>query len=62
MQRLFIMPLVLMAICGSVFAASADFPINSKTWGNVSQSLKVINVCDLTESDLNEIMLGNLHK
>lgn len=59
MKRLFIMPLALMAICGSVFAASADFPINSKTWENVSQSLKVINVCDLTDSDLNEIMQGN---
>lgn len=59
MKRLVIMPLALMAICGSVFAASADFPINSKTWENVSQNLKVINVCDLTDSDLKEIMLGN---
>lgn len=59
MKRLVIMPLALMAICGSVFAVSADFAINSKTWENVSQNLKVINVCDLTDSDLKEILLGN---
>lgn len=59
MKKLVIVPLALMAICGSVFAASADFPINSKTWKSVSQNIKVINICDLTDSDLNEIMLGN---
>lgn len=59
MKKLLIVPLALMAICGSVFAASADFPINSKTWETVSQNIKVINICDLTDSDLNEIMLGN---
>lgn len=59
MKKLVIVPLALMAICGSVFAASADFPINSKTWKTVSQNIKVINICDLTDSDLNEIMLGN---
>lgn len=59
MKKLMIMPLALMAICGTVFAASADFPINSKTWETVSQNIKVINICDLTDSDLNEIMLGN---
>lgn len=59
MKKLVIVPLALMVICGSVFAASADFPINSKTWETVSQNIKVINTCDLTDSDLNEIMLGN---
>lgn len=59
MKKLVIVPLALMAICGSVFAASADFPINSKTWETVSQNIKVINICDLTDNDLNEIMLGN---
>lgn len=59
MKKLMIMPLVLIAICGSVFAASADFPINSKTWETASQNVKIIKICDLTESDLNEIMLGN---
>lgn len=59
MKKLVIVPLALMAICGSVFAAAADFPINSKTWETVSQNIKVINICDLTDNDLNEIMLGN---
>lgn len=59
MKKLAIVPLALMAICGSVVAASADFSINSKTWEPVSQNIKVINICDLIDSDLNEIMLGN---
>lgn len=59
MKKLVIVPLALMAICGSVFAASADFPINSKTWETVSQNIKVINICDLTDSDLNEFIFGN---
>lgn len=59
MKKLVVMTLALTAICGSVCAASADFPINSKPWETMSQNLKVINVCDLTDSDLNEIMLGN---
>jgi hypothetical protein len=59
MKKLAIMSLALMAACGSVFAASADFPINSKTWETLSQNLKVINVCNLTDNDLNEIMLGH---
>jgi hypothetical protein len=58
MKKLAIMSLALMATCGSVFAAPADFPINSKTWETLSQNLKVINVCNLTDNDLNEIMLG----
>lgn len=60
MKKLVLVPLALMVVCGSVFAASADFPTNSKTWETVSQNIKVINICDLTDSDLNEIMLGNL--
>ena len=59
MKKLAIMSLALMATCGSVFAASADFPINSKTWETLSQNLKVINVCNLADNDLNEIMLGH---
>lgn len=61
MRRRAIMPLALMTICGSVFAASADFSINSKTWEYVSENLKVINVCDLTNSDLNKIMMIGNH-
>lgn len=54
-----IMSLALMVACGSAFAASADIPINSMRWQAPSQNLKVINVCSLTDNDLNEIMLGN---
>lgn len=59
MKKLIIIPLAFMITCVSFFKASADFPFNSKTWKNVSQSLEVINVCDLNTQDLNEIMLGN---
>lgn len=59
MNKLVLVPLALLAICGSVFAASADFPIQSKTWETDFQNVKVINICDLTDSDLNEILLGN---
>jgi hypothetical protein len=58
MKKLAIMSLALMATCGSAFAASADFSINSKIWEPLSQNLKVINVCNLKDNDLNEIMLG----
>jgi hypothetical protein len=59
MKRLATLSLVLMVLCASAFAALADFPINVKRWENLSQSLKVINICDLTGNDLNEIMLGH---
>lgn len=59
MKKLAIMSLALMATCGSVFAASADSPINSKTWETLAQNLKIINVCNLADNDLNEIMLGH---
>lgn len=59
MKKLAIMSLALMATCGSAFAASADFPINLKTWETLSQNLKIINVCNLADNDLNEIMLGH---
>lgn len=59
MKRLVTLPLV-MALCGSIFAASADLKIGSKTWEVAAQSPKVINIFDLTESDLSEIMRGDL--
>lgn len=59
MKKLAIIPLALMATCGSAFAASADFPINLKTWETLSQNLKIMNVCNLADNDLNEIMLGH---
>lgn len=59
MKKLASMSFALMAICGSAFAATADFPIHSMTWETLAQNLKVINVCNLTDKDLNEIMQGN---
>lgn len=59
MKKLALTSLALMATCGSAVAASADFPINSKAWEDLSQNLKVINICNLTDNDLSEIMLGN---
>lgn len=53
------MSIVLMAACGSAFAASADFPINSKPQENISQSLKTVNICNLTDADLNELIQGH---
>lgn len=58
MKKLLFMSLALGATCVSVFAASADFSINSKPWENLSQDLKIINVCNLTDN-LNEIMQGH---
>jgi hypothetical protein len=58
MKKLAIMSLALMATCGSVLAASADFSINSKSWETLSQNLKVVNICSFTDNNLNEIMLG----
>lgn len=59
MKKLAIMSIALIGVCGSAFAASADFPINSKTWETLSQNVKVINVCNFTDDDLNEIILGH---
>ncbi len=53
------MSFALMVACGSAFSVSADFPIHSRTWEALSQNLKVINVCNLTNNDLNEITQGD---
>lgn len=58
MKKIAIMSIVITATCVSAFAASADFPINGKSWENPSQHLRVVNICHLTETDLNEIMQG----
>jgi len=58
MRKIALMSLGLIATCVSTFAASVEFPINSKPLEGFSQNLKVVNVCDLTNSDLNEIMQG----
>src|SRR5205085_1571291 len=53
------MSFALMVICGSTFAASIDFPIDSKACETPSQNLSIINVCKLTDCELKDIMLGN---
>ncbi|MEI8124884.1 MAG: hypothetical protein WCG42_03940 [Parachlamydiaceae bacterium] len=58
MRKLFMVSFALLVICGSAFAASADFLINSKGWESSPQNLNVINISGLSENDLNEIMLG----
>ena len=60
MKKLAIMSLALMATCGSVFAASADFPINSKTWETLSQNLKVIEFSAQTKLPINFFLKGDL--
>ncbi|HEV8051982.1 MAG TPA: hypothetical protein VGP47_05760 [Parachlamydiaceae bacterium] len=59
MNKLAMMTLTLAALCGTAFAVSVDFPINSKGWEKTSHNLKVVNVCSLSDSDFNIIMLGN---
>ena len=59
MKKLVIMSLTLAAIYGSVFAVPVYFPPVSNAGVNSAENLKVVNVCDLTECDFNEIMLGN---
>lgn len=50
MKKHVIVSLAFLAICESVFAVSADFPI---------QDLRVVNVCQMTNEDFNEIFLRN---
>jgi hypothetical protein len=60
MKKIVNLSIIKMAICLSTFAASAatDFSINEKPWENFSQDLKVMNVCNLSEEDSQEIMQG----
>lgn len=58
MKKIAIMSLALTASCVSAFAASADFPINAKSWENLSQNLSIVNIFSLTDNDLNELMQG----
>lgn len=59
MKKIAIMSLLLTALCISAFAVSAGLPINSKAWENLSPNLRVVNICNLTDTDLNEIMQGH---
>lgn len=58
MKKIATMSVAFTVACLSVFAASANFPANAKPWENVSQKVKVINICHLTDNFLNEIMQG----
>jgi len=54
-----LMAIVATAFSLSVFAASTDFPIQLKLWEDLSQDLRVVNICDLTDHNLDEIMQGH---
>ncbi|MBA2726822.1 MAG: hypothetical protein H0U49_01440 [Parachlamydiaceae bacterium] len=58
MKKLIFLSLSLASICLSASAASADFPINSKSWENC-QDLRVVNICSLSDQELKEIMEGH---
>lgn len=57
MKKLSILSVALTLICASAFATRIDFPIHTKT--HSSQNLKVINICHLTDDDVNEILQGH---
>ncbi|CDZ79594.1 hypothetical protein BN1013_00089 [Candidatus Rubidus massiliensis] len=59
MKKLFVLSLSLLSVCGHVFAVSADFPISSKPWENFTQDLRIVNICNLKDCELNEIMQGH---
>lgn len=59
MKKLIFLSLSLTSICLSAFAASADFSINSKSWENPCQDLRVVNICSLSDQELNKIMEGH---
>lgn len=55
----FLITMFALVNCGSAFAASTNFPINSKSWEKPSQNIKVVNVCNLTNNEWNAILQGN---
>jgi hypothetical protein len=59
MKIFVVLSLSLLAVCGHAFAASTDFPISSKPWDNLSQDLRVVNIYNLKDYELNEIMQGH---
>lgn len=54
-----VLSLSLLTVCGNAFAASEDFPINAKSWENFNQDMRVVNICNLKDCELNEIMQGH---
>ncbi|MBS4167511.1 hypothetical protein [Parachlamydia sp. AcF125] len=59
MKKLAVLSLSLLTVCAHAFAASADFPIGSKPWENFNQDLRVVNIYNLKDCELNEIMQGH---
>ena len=59
MKKLVVLSFSFLTVCGCAFAASADFPLSSKSWENFSQDLHVVNMCNLKDCELNEIMQGH---
>ncbi|MGE0198349.1 MAG: hypothetical protein AB7N99_09070 [Simkaniaceae bacterium] len=58
MKKIVILSVTLTAACIAAFASSADFSIRSDPWDHFSPNLRVVNICDLTDTDLNAIMQG----
>lgn len=58
MKKIVFLSFISAAVIGYSLAA-ANYTINSKSWEDSCQSLRVINVCSLTDHDLHEIMQGH---
>ena len=58
MKKNLSLSIALIAICLSPFAATAIFPIEATLWENPSQNLRVVTVCNLSATDLEEITKG----
>lgn len=59
MKKNWVISLTLMIAGASVaFTTSVDYPSKSKACKNLSQNLRVVNICNVRDSDLNEIMQG----
>ncbi|HSX13126.1 MAG TPA: hypothetical protein VLE96_01720 [Chlamydiales bacterium] len=56
MKKLAIISLALTTTCLSAFA---DFPIESSPLKTLTEQLEIVNICNLTDTDLNEIMEGH---
>lgn len=59
MKKFAFLSLSLLTICMHAFTVSADFPISAKPWENFNQDLHIVNICNLTNQELNEIVQGH---
>ncbi len=58
MKKYALLSMALTVTCLTCFAAEADFPVKSNTREMLSQEVKVVQLANLTESDLKEIIGG----